>query len=211
MKKCIDCNEEKSFDQFYKRSDSSDGYRNQCISCKRTKNNKWNSENKDKRSLQMKLYGERNKEIIKVKNKEYRESNKESFQQRDKEYYLANKEKMIESSRRNYYKNHELSKKKRREYQRENLHIFRESSHRRRARIRNQFISPVNEFEIYKRDGGICQICGKNVKRKEISIDHITPISKGGAHAPWNVQLAHLICNKRRGVDRIPAQLKLPF
>lgn len=33
MKKCYKCNEIKSFDQFRKRKDSKDGYRNDCKSC----------------------------------------------------------------------------------------------------------------------------------------------------------------------------------
>lgn len=59
------------------------------------------------------------------------------------------------------------------------------------------------------RDGGVCQICGEPVNwddKKTInglvlcgnyypSIDHITPISKGGLHSWDNIQLAHRICN----------------
>lgn len=51
----------------------------------------------------------------------------------------------------------------------------------------------------------ICQICGKpidataiengHIKRLYPTIDHIIPLSKGGAHTWDNVQLAHMMCN----------------
>ena len=58
------------------------------------------------------------------------------------------------------------------------------------------------ESQIFQRDGHICQLCGNKINMKlkhpdslSPSIDHIIPISKGGADAPVNVQAAHLGCN----------------
>ena len=84
----------------------------------------------------------------------------------------------------------------------------REHDHRRRARLRAAFIEPVNAAAIYARDRGRCHICGKKVMKGQASLDHLAPLSKGGAHAPWNVGLAHLTCNLRRG-NRGPAQARL--
>ena len=64
-----------------------------------------------------------------------------------------------------------------------------------------------------KRDHNLCKICGLFVDwndKEEIdgtvvcgdyypSIDHITPISKGGLHSWNNVQLAHRRCNYEKG------------
>lgn len=59
--------------------------------------------------------------------------------------------------------------------------------------------------EIYERDKWRCQICGKKVSpklkwphTKSASIDHITPLSKGGINTKDNVQLAHLGCNSAK-------------
>lgn len=56
--------------------------------------------------------------------------------------------------------------------------------------------------EIFHRDGWRCGICGGAVLRrakwphpKSPSIDHILPLSEGGAHTRQNVQCAHLGCN----------------
>ena len=76
----------------------------------------------------------------------------------------------------------------------------------RRARVREAKIKPVYFHDIYKRDNGICQICNKPVylnrgKYHPLSatLDHIIPLVKGGSHEPGNIQLAHRICNMKKG------------
>lgn len=85
-------------------------------------------------------------------------------------------------------------------------HMRRNSKARRRVRLRRQYVAPVSLAEIYKRDGGICQLCGKKVSLRykaphplSATLDHIIPLSRGGTHEPKNVQLAHWICNVKRG------------
>lgn len=58
---------------------------------------------------------------------------------------------------------------------------------------------------VYERDGWVCQICGapthKTYNNKDMlspTLDHIIPVSKGGAHVYDNVQCAHLLCNIRK-------------
>lgn len=62
---------------------------------------------------------------------------------------------------------------------------------------------------LYKRDKGVCKICGLKCDWSDIenkpnysivgnmypSIDHIKPISRGGSHTWDNVQLTHKYCN----------------
>ncbi len=56
--------------------------------------------------------------------------------------------------------------------------------------------------KLYMRDGGICQICGRQIdfdcdRNSDFypSIDHIQPLAKGGLHSWDNVQLACRVCN----------------
>ena len=56
--------------------------------------------------------------------------------------------------------------------------------------------------KLYMRDGGVCQICGRQINfdcdsNSDFypSIDHIQPLSKGGLHSWDNVQLACRVCN----------------
>ena len=69
--------------------------------------------------------------------------------------------------------------------------------------------SSIDLYRVYIKFNGICQICGKPVDAKDVkgkkvgklypSIDHIIPVSKGGSHTWDNVQLAHIICNDKKG------------
>ena len=82
----------------------------------------------------------------------------------------------------------------------------RERTHHWRARLRAAFIAPVDAIAIYGRDQGRCHICGRKVKPKDASMDHLIPLSLGGTHEPVNVRLAHRKCNMKRQ-HRGPAQL----
>jgi 5-methylcytosine-specific restriction endonuclease McrA len=82
----------------------------------------------------------------------------------------------------------------------------RDSYHRRRALKQDASTgAPVHLAEIADRDGHRCGICEKPVPDVKWphplspSLDHRIPLSKGGAHDPANVQLAHLRCNTAKG------------
>jgi 5-methylcytosine-specific restriction endonuclease McrA len=36
------------------------------------------------------------------------------------------------------------------------------------------------------------------------TIDHVVPLSQGGADAPWNVKTAHFMCNSEKGDRTMP-------
>jgi hypothetical protein len=90
-------------------------------------------------------------------------------------------------------------------------------AHQRRVRLANG--APGRErvyrMRIFERDGWRCQLCHRLVRRDVLpthgmapTLDHILPVSAGGAHEALNVQTAHFICNARRR-DVGPAQLRL--
>lgn len=61
---------------------------------------------------------------------------------------------------------------------------------------------PVKFAEIAERDKWKCSLCGGRVLKskssphpRSASLDHVIPLSLGGAHDPSNVSLAHLLCN----------------
>jgi 5-methylcytosine-specific restriction endonuclease McrA len=65
----------------------------------------------------------------------------------------------------------------------------------RRARKKRAFIEHVDPLVVFERDKGMCGICGITVNKNSYHIDHVIPLSKGGAHCYANVQLAHAQCN----------------
>lgn len=62
----------------------------------------------------------------------------------------------------------------------------------------------VSPRAVFHRDDWVCQLCGKptlrpgktGATRLAPTVDHIVPLSLGGAHAMWNVQCAHSGCNE---------------
>lgn len=89
------------------------------------------------------------------------------------------------------------------------LEYSKEYHKRRRAQKLAAIVEKFTSIEIYERDGWFCQICGipvdpalKSPDGASASLDHIVPLSKGGAHTRANTQLAHLTCNVRKS-DRI--------
>jgi hypothetical protein len=65
--------------------------------------------------------------------------------------------------------------------------------------------------DIFDRDGWRCQICHESIDRvlthpdpMSPSMDHIVPISLGGANVPDNCQATHLVCNLRKGRSIAP-------
>lgn len=92
----------------------------------------------------------------------------------------------------------------------------RDAYHRRRALQAGASTGrPVILADIRQRDASRCHLCGKRVGEKawphpmSPSLDHVVPLSKGGAHDPDNVKLAHLRCNVEKGADGGNEQLLL--
>ena len=50
-----------------------------------------------------------------------------------------------------------------------------------------------------KHDKNVCQLCGKKLKLREVTIDHIIPRSRGGNHTLLNLMVACQPCNVRKG------------
>ena len=76
----------------------------------------------------------------------------------------------------------------------------------RRALEADAFEEEIQLEEIFDKNNWVCGICGKKVNRKlkypnplSATLDHKIPLSLGGKHNKENVQLAHWICNIRKG------------
>lgn len=63
----------------------------------------------------------------------------------------------------------------------------------------------LTRHHLFRRDGFECQYCGS---RKDLTIDHVVPTSRGGTHAWTNVTTACRKCNNRKG-DMLPEEAGL--
>lgn len=63
---------------------------------------------------------------------------------------------------------------------------------------------------VYLRDAGVCQYCGKKCSTKELTIDHVIPVSKQGPETWSNVVAACRHCNQKKG-NRTPVAAGMPL
>lgn len=75
----------------------------------------------------------------------------------------------------------------------------------------------VHRMRLFERDRWTCQICKSPVNKSLVfpdsgspSLDHIIPVSKGGSHTEYNLQLTHLSCNLKKSAT-MPDLLQLPI
>ncbi len=69
-----------------------------------------------------------------------------------------------------------------------------------------EVVDGIDVGDVFERSGWICGLCDDPVDQDlrypdplSASLDHIVPGPFGGRHEDSNVQLAHLVCNKRKG------------
>jgi 5-methylcytosine-specific restriction endonuclease McrA len=80
---------------------------------------------------------------------------------------------------------------------------------------RQNYQAPLNNPALFKRDAHLCMYCGSSFRKKDLSRDHVTPISQGGADEWTNVVTACVRCNNHKA-GRTPEQagmqlLAVPF
>mgnify|MGYP006099071239 CR=1 FL=1 len=63
----------------------------------------------------------------------------------------------------------------------------------------------LNRRNLFSRDGNRCQFCGNRFPTADLSIDHVLPQSRGGAHTWENLVCACIACNSRKG-NRLPRE-----
>ncbi len=86
----------------------------------------------------------------------------------------------------------------------------------RRARLRGAKIESVDPFAVFRRDGWHCKLCGGLTPKRlrgttnaaAPELDHIVPLSIGGAHSYANTQCLCRKCNQAKGAT-VAGQLPL--
>ena len=206
-KKCSKCGLIKPIGDFQADKSKKSGYKSQCKAC--IKSNPG-------RKKYMEDYRSDHKDYFKDKHAEYRSRNREKLKRLSREYYDKKKEDptFMENNRaraRIYYQeNVEYYRKYAKDHRKDDKVVARKIAYKARRRgAQNSGDHDITLKRLYDRDGGICKLCGRLCDWDDMtiengvtivgnnypSIDHITPISKGGSHTWDNVQLVHKICN----------------
>ena len=71
-------------------------------------------------------------------------------------------------------------------------------------------VPPLSNHELFRRDGSLCMYCGGSFPERQLTRDHVKPISQGGRDRWNNVVAACKSCNTRKG-GRTPEQANLPL
>ena len=79
----------------------------------------------------------------------------------------------------------------------------------------HNYVPPLNNKTLFRRDANVCMYCGIHFMARDLTRDHITPISQGGKDVWQNVVAACKRCNNHKG-GRTPDQsgqqlLAVPF
>ncbi len=64
--------------------------------------------------------------------------------------------------------------------------------------------------ELYQRDRWLCLYCGRSCDSRELSRDHVRPLSRGGEDRWENVATACRRCNRLKG-GRLPEEASMPL
>ena len=80
--------------------------------------------------------------------------------------------------------------------------------HSGRGHARGDYIPPLNNHALFKRDAWLCMYCGERHLARRLSRDHVRPISQGGRDCWNNVVAACRRCNNQKA-GRTPEQARM--
>ncbi len=129
-------------------------------------------------------------------------ANKERRTEIKRRSYQKNKEQVSESNRRWYEANREKMRIASAQWKKENATLVIEYSARRRARIKRNGFEKVTKDELddlFNKQDGKCGYCKRAINDDTAHLDHVEPISRGGAHALYNLIWACQRCNLSKG------------
>lgn len=173
-------------------------------------------------------YKQRHKERVDAYNREYRKQNREALRQQYREYYAKNiearRQKSRENSKRWRDNNIELARERQRQWRSNNLDIVRErtrksvmkwrannpnkagayNARRTQAELEGDATPQLIEAK-WEASNKTCLLCGDPIDtnlplrhRSARTIEHLTPLIRGGRHNLDNIDFAHRACNTRK-------------
>jgi 5-methylcytosine-specific restriction endonuclease McrA len=181
---------------------------------KRLQNQRYRAKHREEKRAYDRAYAAAHREEKRAYDQAYRETNREALRQkshryylRDREqrrpqyqaYYLAHREEAAAAGRARYLAKREAILARVLAWQKAHPEYVALREARRRAR---KAAAPTNDLtaaqwrEIKAHYGHRCVYCGRQQQR--LSMDHITPLAKGGSHTASNIVPACRSCNSRK-------------
>lgn len=219
QKRCAKCKEllPATPEYFRRASKEKDGLKSSCKSCLKKQDELWREKNPTRQSD----WYQDNRDRILGKSKDWYKNNSDKKHNYDKQYRIDNVDKLKEKNKKQYLDmkndpekyNKELLRKKKfkithadqvkisnRERDRRFPEKARAKTHKRLA-LKAQAPGAYTDADIkklYESQQGKCAYCGCDISwavKRQVHIDHVQPLSKGGSNWPDNLALACMRCN----------------
>lgn len=179
------------------------GTRNTCYVCEQEVKNAKRRANPEPGRAYAREYHRQHREKRAAYTKRRRQEHPEAISATFRRYYIRNLERM-KQRRRNYWAN--LTAEQKKAYLDRNRHSYLEHDARRRAQKRGSAIGPVDRRSIVERDNSTCYLCGRKLTDREIHLDHVIPLARGGSHTADNLKVTCRPCNQRKS-DKLLEEL----
>lgn len=156
----------------------------------------WAEANPERYKERQRQWKEKNADKVKAYSRAYVSSHKAEKAFYDKEYNQMNFEKKRIQSKAWHENNREQSRASKKRYSDKNRLMWRLYSFNRRNKMK-VVGEKIKLEDISNWDSRECGVCSQYIE-DSYHLDHIEPLSKGGAHAVSNIQLTHPICNLKK-------------
>ena len=170
MKFCAKCGESKTLADFHKSKASRDGMAYTCKPCAKERTHAYRLAHKEEGVKYRRAYWPA-----------YQKSNKDKIAGYTKKYRLANKDKIV---------------KYQRAYGKAHPEVSAKSVNKRRALKAGNGVFSVSDKELKRIRNSDCTHCGAVGPSH---IDHVIPLSRGGAHSLGNLMPLCKSCNSSKG------------
>lgn len=77
--------------------------------------------------------------------------------------------------------------------------MYRKQTQKRYALRKSAYVEDVNPIDVFNSQDGVCYLCLKKFEFKDMELDHVMPLSRGGKHEKSNCKMACAKCNRSKG------------
>lgn len=198
MKHCNTCNTARPLSQFAKCGKSKDGYQHKCKPCQKAFGAEWYLQNRDSVASRGAAWYAANRESVAANGAVTRALNADHIRTRTAAWNKANPDKVAARTVRCRAAHPERYRARGAKWRENNPQKVQAFLQRRRSRKRNapgEGITSAQWEEIVAYFGGRCAYCGRILA---LAMDHVDPLSRGGAHDVENAVLIWLITRARQ-------------
>lgn len=211
LKRCTKCGDDKPLDQFYRKQSAKDGLQSRCKDCHRIWWRGYGYQYEQDRRQRDPEYNQKWLEYKRRKDQEWRESNPDKVQRDARETAQRRSSDPVLRAKYTQYEREHRQKRQRADpaFHQHLMGIAKEGQQRRRARLADvggsYTTAEWNRLCTYFDHRCLC--CGE---QRPLTVDHVTPITKGGSNTINNLQPLCGSCNSRKHNKVIDYRQTLP-